>query len=74
MAAMSRRCGVRAKEAELKKLIYGGKKPVEDESCPLYQEAIIKLLAGGSIEIKKTLKKRKEIKGVASECKLKTAN
>ena len=63
MAAMSRRCGVRAKEAELKKLIYGGKKPVEDENCPLYQEAIIKLLAGGSIEIKKTLK-WEEYKGV----------
>lgn len=63
MAAMSRRCGVRAKEAELKKLIYGGKKPVEDESCPLYQEAIIKLLAGGSIEIKKTLK-WEEYKGI----------
>lgn len=56
MAVMSRRCGVRAKETELKKLIYGGKKPVDDENCPLYQEAIIKLFAGGSIEIKKTLK------------------
>ncbi len=56
MTVMSRSCGVRAKETELKKLICDGKKPVDDENCPLYQEAIIKLLAGGSIEIKKTLK------------------
>lgn len=56
MEIMSRRCGVRAKETELKKLIYGGKKPIDDENCPLHAEAIIKLLAGGSIEIKKTLK------------------
>ena len=53
----------KSKGSGAEKLIYGGKKPVEDESCPLYREAIIKLLAGGSIEIKKTLK-WEEYKGV----------
>ena len=56
MTVMSRRCGVRAKETELKGLIYGCKKPADDENCPLYPEAIIKLFAGGSVEIKKALK------------------
>ena len=68
MDVMSRRCGVRAKETALKKLIYGSKKSVDAENCPLYPEAIIKLLAGGSVEIKKTLKWEKYAEATGSIC------
>lgn len=52
---LKKKIGVTAKEKELKALLYGGKNPSNEatEEFPFNRQAIVKLLAGGQVELKK---------------------